>query len=301
MTTIVGQGLAAHRAWASLRSSELFELYREKGPCGVPGADTAATETWRDLLATPEIDLLVLAVPPADRVALGQAARGAGKAVLLEEGLPLSAAEIDQLAEDDGEGAALVGMVLPLRGLLAVGRGILDREWTPATCGGLILSGSAPRAASAKWGPPDAAGPRADGGRLPEVLVRTISPYLDLACQLFGRPVSAHLGGAVTGSAAGSVEFESGARLSLAVTVRSGVEATSLTITDVDQSVTLRGRELRLEDADGLVSRGIPPLEDLRLSSYADMALVVGGARSTGRDSPESTRALADCLDLLRA
>ncbi|MEI5008140.1 hypothetical protein RB196_13080 [Streptomyces sp. PmtA] len=180
MTTIVGQGLAAHRAWASLRSSELFELYREKGPCGVPGADTAATETWRDLLATPEIDLLVLAVPPGDRVALGQAARGAGKAVLLEEGLPLSAAEIDQLAEDDGEGAALVGMVLPLRGLLAADSGILDREWTPAACGGLFLSGSAPRAASAQWGPADAAGPRADGGRLPEVLVRTVSPYLDL-------------------------------------------------------------------------------------------------------------------------
>ncbi|MEI5008139.1 hypothetical protein RB196_13075 [Streptomyces sp. PmtA] len=56
-----------------------------------------------------------------------------------------------------------------------------------------------------------------------------------------------------------------------------------------------------MEGADGVVSRGIPPLEDLRLSSYAEMALVVGGAGSPGRDSPESTRALADCLDLLRA
>ncbi|MFJ9772345.1 hypothetical protein ACIRVF_14050 [Kitasatospora sp. NPDC101157] len=293
VTTIVGQGLAAHRAWASLRRCESFELYRETGPRGVPGADTAATETWRDLLATPEIDLFVLAVPPADRVALGQAARGAGKAVLLEEGLPLSAAEIDQLAEDDGEGAAPVGMVLPLRGLLAAGNGFLDRRWTSGTCGGLVLSGSAP----APRGPADAA----DDGQLPEALVRTVSPYLDLACQLFGRPVSGSLGGAGTGSAAGSVEFESGARLSLAVTVRSAVEAASLTITDVDRCVTLRGRELRMEDTGGVVSRGVPPLEDLRLSSYADMAPVVTGDRPTGHHSPESTRALADCLELLRA
>ncbi|UUS35107.1 MULTISPECIES: hypothetical protein [Streptomyces] len=98
----------------------------------------------------------------------------------------------------------------------------------------------------------------------------------------------------MTGWAAGSVEFKSGARLSLAVTVRSGVDATSLSITDVDQSVTLRGRGLRVEDTDGLVSRGIPPLEDIRLSSYADMALVVGGACSTSRASPETTRALAN-------
>jgi predicted dehydrogenase len=298
LTTVVGDGLAAHRAWASLQRCELFEIYEGHGPFDVRGVGEAAAGSWTELLERPEIELLVLAVPHADRLTLSRAARAAGKAVLLEEGPPLSLRELDQLAEDDANYAVPMGMVLPLRGLLIPDHGITGLTWTSTACGGLIISHFTP-----------ASGPLCHAAHNPaqgplerwpsQAVIGAVTPYLDLVCQLFGKPVSAHIDGAEKGSAVGSVEFDSGARLSLVVTVRSAIEEAQLKIMDADRTVTLQGRELRVEDAGGLVLHRVPPLSDLRLSSYREMAFAVHSVTTVSGHSPTSARALADCLALL--
>ncbi|MFI6764192.1 hypothetical protein [Streptomyces sp. NPDC050355] len=274
-----------------------FQTYGGPGPFEWPGANAAAAAKWTELLGCPEIDLLVLAAPYSDRVALSRAARSAGKAVLLEEGPPLSLTEIDQLTEDDRCSAVPLGLVMPLRGLLALDHAVVDVPWTQTACGGLVVSQFSPASGRA--------GPEEDTALKPEpwpvrAVLGTIAPYLDLACQLFGTPVAGHLDGAGAGSAVGVVEFESGARLSLAITVRSTVEETQLKIMDTHRTVTLQGWHLWLEDADGIALHRIPPLHDLRLSSYREMALALRTGASASRHSPTSARGLARCLTLLK-
>ncbi|MEV7185437.1 hypothetical protein [Kitasatospora sp. NPDC093102] len=299
-TAVVGTGLAAHRARATLRHCELFTTAGDEDVPAVPGAGAVALREWNRLLGNPNIELLVIAAPPGDRIALSRAARAAGKAVLLEEGPPLSLAELDRLAEDDALLDAPVGMVLPFRAVLDLDQGLTRVPWTPVACAGLFVSEFVPRPVpprNRRTGQPEDGGPALWPSR---ALLAAAGPLLDLACQLFGRPGSAHLKGAETGSAAGSVDFVSGVPLALTVTVRSAIEDFHLKVTDVDRSILLRGRELRIEDQNGLVTRTVPSHAELRLASYRETARVLRSGASVGRRSPESTRFLAECLALLR-
>ncbi|MFF4704387.1 hypothetical protein ACWC4D_09965 [Streptomyces sp. NPDC001288] len=301
LTAVVGDGLGACKARDTLGRCELFGTHAGRDLLGVPGSGPEAARRWTELLESPEIELLVLAVPPEDRVALSRAARAAGKAVLLEEGPPLSLAELDQFAESETGGAAPMGMVLPLRGLLALDRAVTQAPWTALACGGLLVSTFAPDLGPALGqgralrAVPDRARPAS------RVAVGAVSPYLDLVCQLFGEPVTARLDGLETGVAAGSVEFASGARLSLAVTVRSVFGNAELRLTDTERSVFLHGRELWVEDASGASLHPVPPSGELRMSSYLDMARTLRSGAAAGHHSPQSTRLLADCLALLPA
>ncbi|MER7916496.1 MULTISPECIES: hypothetical protein [unclassified Streptomyces] len=234
-------------------------------------------------------------------MALSRAARAAGKAVLLEEGPPLSLAELDQLDEGDTGDGTPIGMVLPLRGLLSLDHAITRIPWTASACGGLLVSAFAP-----DLGPPPDQGPSlrsvpAGARSASRAALDAVGPYLDFVCQLFGEPVAAHVGGLGTGVAAGSVEFASGARLSLTVTVRSVIENAQLRLTSTERSVLVQGRELRVEDASGVVLYPVLPLSELRMSSYRDMARALRSGPATVRHSPESTRAMARCLALLQA
>ncbi|MEV5882447.1 hypothetical protein AB0L74_06950 [Streptomyces sp. NPDC052020] len=298
-TAVVGGGLAAYRARDTLRRCELFAAYTERDVSEAPGSSPEATRKWADLLDSPEIELVVLAVPPEHRVALSSAARAAGKAVLLEEGPPLSLAELDQLDEGGAEGKAAIGMVLPLRGLLALDQALTRVPWTTLACGGLLVSEYVPVPAPTP-GPgrrPGAAPARARS--VPQDVLGAVSPYLDLVCQLFGKPVTARAEGFEAGVAAGSVEFASGARLSLAVTIRSVVGSVQLRLTDTERSVHLQGRGLWVEDASRTVLYPVPSPGELRVSSYRDMARRLRSGPAAGDHSPQSTRLLADCLALL--
>ncbi|POX58194.1 hypothetical protein C3492_39100 [Streptomyces sp. Ru62] len=300
LTAVVGDGLGAWRARDTLGRCEVFGTHAERDLRDVPGSGPEAARRWAELLDSPEIELLVLAVPPEDRVALSRAARAAGKAVLLEEGPPLSLTELDQLAEDDVVGEAPMGMVLPLRGLLTLDHALTRIPWTALACGGLLVSTFAP-----DLGPPPGQGralrPVTDRVRpASRAALDAVSPYLDLVCQLFGEPVTAGLEGLDTGVAAGSVAFAFGARLSLVVTVRSVISDMQLRLTDTERSVVLHGRELWVEDASGVMRHPVPPPGELRMSSYLDMARALRSGAATCRHSPQSTRLLADCLALLR-
>jgi predicted dehydrogenase len=70
------------------------------------GTDVAEFESWDDLLLAPEVDVVVIATPPAARSELCVRAVEAGKAVLLEKPIALTADECDYLRKV-GEGAVI--------------------------------------------------------------------------------------------------------------------------------------------------------------------------------------------------
>ncbi|MFJ9762444.1 hypothetical protein ACIRUY_01390 [Streptomyces erythrochromogenes] len=245
---------------------------------------------WKELLARPDISLVVLCGPFVGRIDLVVAARDAGKAVIVAEPPFLSLHEIDLLATREDPDHVATASLMPLRMLLEDTPGFSNSAWTKGACGVLTLSRFTPT----RRGAPSAPG---TGGLSSMILA--LAPYVDLVCHLFGHPVGVQLAASGDRTAAGLVKFASGALLSLAVTLDAPSERDRLEIMDVPQSIVLDGRRLQVNSSDGVRLLELPSMHDLRLSAYRDIAAQLTTGGSSLRHGADGGRGLALFLDMV--
>ncbi|MCZ7456174.1 Gfo/Idh/MocA family protein [Streptomyces sp. WMMC940] len=264
-----------------------------------PAVDTAGlprAASWSRLLADPEIDMVALCLPPGGRAALAVDALEAGKAVLLEKPPAVSVAEIDLIAEAARRSARPVGVMLQHR--MRLPASALTANWAdPAVTSVLEVSRFRPPAHYRR------AGWRGDpASALGGIAAHLGVHYLDLACQLLGRPEAVRLAPSrefapgIDTRVTGHIVFRGGATLALTVTAESAVRSERLQVLGPAGGVCV---------ADGLVTtqigdteRTLPgvPTAVLRRMVYQEMAEAVATGCAPLRCHLEGARAVTEIL-----
>ncbi|OKK12194.1 hypothetical protein AMK16_32045 [Streptomyces sp. CB00455] len=264
-----------------------------------PTSDTGALRragSWRELLADPAVGLVALCVPPGGRAMLTVEALEAGKAVLIEKPPAVSDAEIERVTQAAVRAGKPVGVMLQHR--MRLPEAALSTNWaSPATTAVLEVSRFRPPAhyRRADWRSDPAS---ALGGIAAHLGVH----YLDLACQLLGRPETVRLADSrelapgIDTRVTGLVEFRTGATLAFTVTAESAVRTERLQVLGPDRGLCI---------ADGTVSTQIGDTEqtwptvttpELRRAVYREMAEAVASGRPPRRCHLEGARGVTEIL-----
>lgn len=281
---IVGFGVAGRQHAAALDGLAEAEAVSvlEHDPTADVGALRRAG-SWRELLSDPAVGLVALCVPPGGRARLAVEALEAGKAVLIEKPPAVSEAEIERVTQAATQAGKPVGVMLQHR--MRLPDAALVTDWaSPATTAILEVSRFRPPAhyRRADWRSDPAA---AFGGIAAHLGVH----YLDLACQLLGRPETVRLAGSrelapgIDTRVTGLVEFHTGATLAFTVTAESAVRTERLQVLGPARGLCV---------ADGTVSTQMGDTEQ----TWPTLATPSCGARSTRRwpkPSPPDARPAA--------
>ncbi|QMU75415.1 hypothetical protein GXW83_06280 [Streptacidiphilus sp. PB12-B1b] len=266
---VAGVGLTLSGTAAVLRRSAALELSAVLDLGGGVGRG------WRQLLAAPEVDLVVLDETGPERLRKVRQLADSGKAVLLADPFPLTVEELDGLLTAERASDRPIGLLAPHRALL--GAAAQGHSWGPLTCGVLAVSGFR-QVEAHRWG---RWGALADGAPA-QAALRAVAPYLDLVCQLLGEPQVLCSLGPGSGADVGLVDFAQGARLAWAVTSRATAQVERLDLLD-------GGHRLRLEDGwlhvEGPAGRStteltsLPAAHELLLGEMAAAINAVGKLR----------------------
>jgi predicted dehydrogenase len=294
---IVGFGVAGRQHAAALDG--LAEARAVSVLDHDPLADTGClhrADTWEALLADPRVGLVALCLPPGGRAKLAEEALAAGKAVLLEKPPAVSAEEVDVLVLAAARAGRPIGVMLQHR--MRLPDIALATSWTdPAVTAVLEVSRFRPPAHYRR------AGWRHDpvssfGGIAAHLGVH----YLDLACQLMGRPEAIRLAPArevavgIDTRVTGLVEFRTGATLAFTITAESALRTERLQVLGPDRGLCI---------ADGTVSTLIgeeeqtwptEPTAELRREVYREMARALATGEQPRRCHLDGARGVTDIL-----
>ncbi|MEU1290618.1 Gfo/Idh/MocA family oxidoreductase [Kitasatospora sp. NPDC005856] len=294
---IVGFGVAGRQHAAALDG--LAEAHAVAVLDQDPSADTGTldrAQSWQGLLADPRIGLVALCVPPGGRAQLALEALAAGKAVLLEKPPTVSVEELDVLTRAAARAGRPIGVMLQHR--MRLPDVALATSWAdPAVTAVLEVSRFRPPAHYRR------AGWRSDpvsafGGIAAHLGVH----YLDLACQLMGRPEAVRLAAArevtpgIDTRATGLVEFHTGATLAFTITAESALRTERLQVLGPDRGLCI---------ADGTVSTQIggdeqtwptEPTAALRREVYREMAEAVATGERPRRCHLDGARGVTEIL-----
>ncbi|MFF7635732.1 Gfo/Idh/MocA family protein [Kitasatospora sp. NPDC008050] len=268
-----------------------------------PRVDTGPlrrVDSWAQLLATPEIELVALCVPPGGRAELACQALEAGKSVLLETPPAASEREIDRLAEAAARAGRSVGVMVQHR--LRVPDPVLALDWSGAAVTATLLVSRFRPPAHYRRG-----GWRADpAAALGGVGAHLGVHYLDLACQLLGPPRTVgpaarrEVAPGIDSRLSAVVEFAGGANLCLTLTSESAARAEHLHVLGTDRTLCVEGGVLRTEigESDQLwPTRGGT---ELRAAVYREMVEAIRTGTGPRRCDLESTRAVTRLMAGLR-
>ncbi|MFF8568507.1 Gfo/Idh/MocA family protein [Streptomyces albidoflavus] len=295
---IVGHGSAGRQHVAALRGvdgARVVAVLEEDPAAGTGGLPRAAS--WPALLADPEVGLVALCVPPGGRARLAVEALEAGKAVLLEKPPTTSAEEHAEVLAAARAAGRPVGVMLQHR--LRLPEPALATDWTgPEVTAVLEVS---------RYRPPDhyrRAGWRGDptasfGGIAAHLGVH----YLDLACQLLGRPATVALAPVrerapgIDSRVAGTVVFESGATLAFAVTAESPARTERLHLLGPGGALLVADGQVTTTTAEGVAtSWPAAPTAALRGEVYREMVHAVATGLPPRRCHLEGARGVTDIL-----
>lgn len=285
---VAGTGPVLSGVAAAVRRSSAFELLSvlDLGADGEPG--------WRELLAAPGVDLVVLNEGGPDRLRRVWQLAEAGKAVLLSEPFPLLAEELDGLLLVERESERPIGLIAPHRALLD--DAIRAHTWGPRTSGVLEVSAFRPVEAYrwARWAA--VAEAPATAATLCEA-----APYLDLVCQLLGEPRAMRSLGPGAGVEVGIIDFDRGARLAFVGTSRAAIEVERLDLLDTGHRLRLEDGLSCLEGPTGLTASRPLSLSGAQEVLLAEMARAVNTADKLQYCSLAAGRGLAMLLGVLSA
>ncbi|MFE2284666.1 Gfo/Idh/MocA family protein [Streptomyces sp. NPDC059443] len=294
---IVGYGVAGRQHAAALEGlTEASAVAVLEQDASLDTGAIPRAGSWAELLDDPRVGLVALCVPPGGRARLAVEALEAGKAVLLEKPPAVSGAEIDQLAAAAARAGKPVGVMLQHR--LRLPDAALAADWTdPAVTAVLEVSRFRPPAhyRRAGWRSDPAS---AFGGIAAHLGVH----YLDLACQLLGRPETVQLAPTrelapgIDARVTGVIQFHGGATLAFTVTAESATRTERLQVLGPDRSLTV---------VDGLVNTRIGdteetwptvPTAELRGAVYREMAEAVATGRPPRRCHLDGARGVTEIL-----
>ncbi|MFI0930750.1 Gfo/Idh/MocA family protein [Streptomyces sp. NPDC021019] len=299
---IVGFGVAGRQHAAAL------ERLPEAGVVSVleeaPAVDTGdhrRAGSWRELLDDPDVGMVALCVPPGGRARLAVEVLEAGKAVLLEKPPAVSVEEIDRVTAVARRTGLPVGVMLQHR--MRLPPAALAATWSaPSVTGVLEVSRFRPPAhyRRAGWrGDPAAA----LGGISAHLGVH----YLDLACQLLGRPASVRLtpprevAAGIDTRVTGMVTFLSGATLAFTVTAESTVRTERLQILGPDGGFNITDGTVMTQIGDTEQTWPTAPTAELRTEVYREMAEAVAAGRSPARCHLDGARGVTEILSSVAA
>ncbi|MET7622698.1 Gfo/Idh/MocA family oxidoreductase [Streptomyces sp. NPDC005408] len=281
---------------------------------GLAGAHTAAVleqdpavdagvlprvSCWQELLADKRIGLVALCLPPGRRAELAVQALDAGKAVLLEKPPAVSVTEIDQVTTAAQRAGLPVGVMLQHR--MRLPATAFSTNWAhPAVTAVLEVARFRPPAhyRNAGWRSDPAS---ALGGIAAHLGVH----YLDLACQLLGRPCTVQLAPArelapgIDTRVTGHIEFRSGATLAFTMTAESPARSERLQILGPEGSFRI---------SDGTVTTHVGqtehilsdrPTAELRRLVYQEMVDALATSQPPLRCHLEGARAITEILSAI--
>ncbi|MBM7443042.1 Gfo/Idh/MocA family protein [Streptomyces sp. HB132] len=255
--------------------------------------------SWQELLSDQHIALVALCLPPGGRAELAVQALDAGKAVLLEKPPAVSVTEIDRITAAARRAGMPVGVMLQHRMRLPATTS--SAKWAlPAVTAVLEV---------ARFRPPAhfrGAGWRSDpASALGGIAAHLGVHYLDLACQLLGRPRAVRLAPArelapgIDTRVTGHIEFRSGATLAFTMTAESPARS---------ERLQLFGPEGSLSVVDGTVTTQVGetehvvparPTAELRRRVYQEMADAVATGQSPPRCHLEGARPITEILSTI--
>ncbi|MFG2406882.1 Gfo/Idh/MocA family protein [Streptomyces brevispora] len=294
---IVGFGVAGRQHAAAL------DLMPEAGVAAVLELDASVDTgdlrragSWRELLDDPDVELVALCVPPGGRAGMAVEALEAGKAILLEKPPAVSAAEIDMITDTAARARRPVGVMLQHRVRLPAQ--VLAVDWAnPAVTAVLEVSRFRPPAHYRRTGwrsDPVAA----LGGIAAHLGVH----YLDLACQVLGRPDTVtlaptrQLAEGIDTRVTGTVVFRSGATLAFTVTAESTVRTERLQVLGPDGGLSITDGTVITQIGDTGRTWPTAPTAELRGEVYKEMAESVATGLPPRRCHLEGARAVTDIL-----
>lgn len=302
MSTPLGVGVVGFGIAAQQHATALEQL-PEAGIVSVleqdPTVDTGSHHragSWEQLLDDPRVDLVALCVPPGGRARMAVQALEAGKVVLLEKPPAVSVAEIDSVAAAARRTGLPVGVMLQHR--MRLPEAALAATWSASSVTAVLeVSRFRPPAHYRR------AGWRSD----PTVALGGISAhlgvhYLDLACQLLGRPESVRLtptrevAAGIDTRVTGMVAFRSGATLAFTVTAESMVRTERLQILGPDGGFNITDGTV-MTQLDGTEQTWpTVPTSHLRTEVYREMAEAVATGRPPARCHLDGARAVTEIL-----
>lgn len=244
---------------------------------------------WKDLLASRGIDLVVLDGHGPDRLRLVRQLHAANKAVLLSEPFPLTPGELDQLLRLEAAGGRPIGVLAPHRALL--GEETTELARSPFACGILEISVYRPVEAHrwARWAPL-AESPAT------QAALRAAAPYLDMVCQVLGKPTTVVSLGPDNGTGVGIADFARGCRLAFAVTSQSASQVERLDLLGADSRLRIEGGRVFLEQDFGTRTTELPTLPSARELLLHEMANAIKAVGKLRYGSLAASRGLAMIL-----
>jgi predicted dehydrogenase len=242
---------------------------------GAPAVRTVAG--LDDLLADEAIELVAIATPPGSHEPLAKQVLASGRAVLLEKPPTLSTAQLASVVADADARGLVAGVMLQHR--FRIPPPARTRSWGPATVANLEVVRHRPvqHYQRAGW----RTDPAASGGGL---VAHLGVHYLDLACQVLGRPTEV-LGvvdtlpdTAIDQRVGLLARFDSGALLSFVGTTGIDGRSERLAVYDDGRSLIVSGGATDYV-VDTRTSRAAPSTPSLRAAVYADVARAVREGR----------------------
>ncbi|MGW4245791.1 Gfo/Idh/MocA family protein [Nocardia sp. NPDC004722] len=295
---IVGYGSAGRQHTAAIEGLDQVVLAAVFEP-----DDTVETpavrrlQSWRDVLADNQIDIVALCTPPGTHADLAVAALRAGKAVLVEKPPAATVEELALMTEAAELADRPIGVMLQHRFLLAPD---LDRTLVsgPACTGALVVSRQRPPAHYE----------RVPWRRDPVTAVGGITAhlgvhYLDLACQILGplheidltatRNIAVGIDSCVTGT----VTFVSGATLAVTITGESPLRTERLQILGERGGLTIEDGHVSEWTLESTRTWPSVPAAQLRRQVYQEIARAVISGEPLTRCRLDSAEAVTAILD----
>jgi predicted dehydrogenase len=299
---IVGFGSAGRQHAAALEGLDDAELVAVVEPdLGVDTAGLPRSGSWAQVIRDPTVALVSLCVPPGARAGMALDALAAGKAVLLEKPPAVSPAELDELARAARAVDRPIGVMLQHR--LRLPSEVRAWDWThPAVTAVLEVSRRRPAEhyRKADWRSDPAV---ALGGITAHLGVH----YLDLVCQLLGRPATVQLApsrlhaAGIDSRVTGSVEFLGGATLAFTVTSEAAARSERLRILAPDTSLCIADGRVTAQLAGEEMAWPTVATPELRRMVYRDMAVAASTGRPPERCHLDGAMAVTEILAAVSA
>jgi predicted dehydrogenase len=253
-----------------------------------------------DLINDAAVDVIAVCTPPATHLSIATQVLQSGKAAVVEKPVAIAATDVDRLAATATRVAQPLAVMLQHRARLPAVA--LEHHWSSGTSATIEVFRRRPvrHYASMSWrGKPEIAG----GGFFAHLAIH----YVDMACQLLGRPRSIHAL-VEDGDAPGidrrltaCVYMMSGAMLSIHASSAPETRQERLLLLDGGCELLVTNSETRYRDGEHTLTEPAPATDALRAAVYREVYEARRAARPVRRFGVDTSVGAVDLIERFRA